>query len=94
MWTQVVAHAITCRNCAACYPRECGAATFALVMCARQCCRTCCAQAVAAKISAARALAQRLSEEKAAVAVAARASADGSLDEDELVQCDPLLSAA
>ncbi len=42
---------------------------------------------MAAKISAARALAQRLAEEKAAVAVAARASADGSLDEEELVQC-------
>ena len=45
-------------------------------------------QAVAAKISAARALAQRLAEEKSAVAVATRASADGSLDEEELTQCD------
>ena len=39
------------------------------------------------KISAARALAQRLAEEKSAAAVATRASADGSLDEDELIQC-------
>ncbi len=46
-------------------------------------------QAVAAKISAARALAQRLAEEKSAATVATGASADSSLDEEELTQCGP-----
>ncbi len=45
-------------------------------------------QVVAAKIGASRALAQRLAEEKSAVGMATRASANGSLDEEELTQCD------